>query len=125
MDGTVIFAYTREQALSDGALVDVSEMAAEAGFGVPVAVTRALWADIETIPASHAWQDVNVRLWDVLWMASCAIRMNQGEKGADRTMLRYRLILATEAGDDYIVKLVSGPGDAGEHVITLMKPDED
>lgn len=43
--GPVIYAYTRAQALADGVLVDVSNAAVEAGFKVPVALTRAAWDD--------------------------------------------------------------------------------
>ena len=38
-----IFAYTRAQAIEDGILVDVSETAREAGFRIPVAITRTVW----------------------------------------------------------------------------------
>ncbi len=43
--GEPISIYTRAQALDDGFLVDVSELAKEAGFRFPVALTRAAWAD--------------------------------------------------------------------------------
>jgi len=43
--GEPISTYTRRQALDDGVLVDVSEMAREAGFRFPVAVTHAAWED--------------------------------------------------------------------------------
>ena len=39
----VIFAYTRAQAIEDGVLVDVSDTAREAGFKIPVAVSRSVW----------------------------------------------------------------------------------
>ena len=42
---------SRAQAIEDGVLVDVSDIAKEAGFRYPVALTSALWADIENIPA--------------------------------------------------------------------------
>lgn len=35
----VVYAYTREQALADGVLTDVSELASAMGYTVPVAVT--------------------------------------------------------------------------------------
>ena len=44
--GPVIFAYTRAQAIEDGILVDVSETAREAGFNIPVALTRTVWERI-------------------------------------------------------------------------------
>ena len=42
MDG-IIARYTRAQAIEDGVLIDVSKMAKEAGFVIPVAVTDAVW----------------------------------------------------------------------------------
>ena len=43
--GPVISSYTRKQALVDGALIDVGDMAWDAGFKFPVALTRAAWDD--------------------------------------------------------------------------------
>ena len=48
--GEVIFGYTRRQAIDDGVLVDVTEMAREAGFSWPFAMTAEVWALIEAIP---------------------------------------------------------------------------
>ena len=68
--GPVIFAYTRAQAIEDGILVDVSETAREAGFKIPVAVTRTVWDRIIALPEGYrGFQDERGRLWDVLWMA--------------------------------------------------------
>ena len=41
--GPAISAYTRAQAIEDGILVDVSDTAREAGFNIPVTVTRTVW----------------------------------------------------------------------------------
>ena len=116
--GDVIYSYTREQAIADGVLVDVSDMAKEAGFKWPVAVTEAVWALIEEIPDSHSFQDVNGRLWDVLWMARLATR-----RGGSETL--YSLILHNGHSEQATLKMVAGPGDNGEPVITIMMPDED
>ena len=124
-DAEIIFAYSRAQAIEDGTLVDVSEMAKEAGFVFPVALTAALWADIATVPEKHAgFETPEGRLWDVLWMARIAI---QRSKGGGSKMI-YPLILHTEEtpGDtEYRIKLVCGPGDTPDPVITLMRPNED
>lgn len=118
----VVFSYTRAQALEDGVLIDVSERAKEAGFRFPVAVTAALWGDIEAIPESYQGiQDVEGRLWDVLWMGRIAVQHSKG----DSSELVYRLIMHVGKEEYYTVKLVCGPGDAGEPVITVMRPDED
>ena len=78
--GDVIYSYTREQALEDGFLVDVSETASEAGFTIPVAMTRAAWTDlVEWNDNNRAFQDEAGRLWDVLTMARYFAR---GVKGS-------------------------------------------
>jgi len=118
----IIFAYSRQQAIEDGVLVDVTETAREAGFVYPVALTADLWADINAIPPSkQGFEDVAGRLWDLLYMAVRAIKQSR-ESG---TCLLYRLILHVGKRSDYTVKLVCGPGDDAEPVITLMRPDED
>jgi len=119
--GPVIHAYTRAQALEDGVLVDVSKVAAEAGFRVPVAITQGLDADIRDIPPSKSFQDYDGRLWDVLYVGRCMA--SRTANGVDT--VRYNLIMHKGRKSWYTVKMVIGPGDNGECVITLMRPDED
>lgn len=74
----IIHSYTREQAIEDGFLVDLTEWASAdqgfmGGFKCPVAVTSGLWAGIERI-GKKSCQDVRGRAHDVLWMASLAMR---------------------------------------------------
>lgn len=117
----VISAYTRCQALEDGVLVDVTSLASEAGFRYPVAITQALWADIQAIPQDQRFQDVEGRLWDVLYMGYTAIRRSKEASGR----LCYSLIMHVGGKKNYTVKLICGPGDSAEPVITLMRPEED
>lgn len=121
-DGVSLFAADfRAQAIRDGALVDVSEMASQAGFVFPVAVTRNLWEDIQAIPEAYSHESVDGRLWDVLYMAHMAIRHStEGGSG-----LRYNLILHVGDTNIYPVRLVCGPGDGEEPVITLSNPQRD
>ena len=75
--------------------------------------------DIKAIrPSKRGIQDVVGRLWNVLWMACLA-----AGRGGRETV--YRLIMHVGRTSTYHVKMVSGPGDQGEHVITLMRPSED
>ena len=37
--GNVIYSYTRKQAIEDGVLVDITDVAKEAGIKYPVAIT--------------------------------------------------------------------------------------
>jgi hypothetical protein len=121
-DGALVYAYTRAQALEDGVLVEVSEMAKEAGIRFPVAVTSAVWGGVvEPDEKSKALgQSVEGRLWDVLWMFSLAARRCSGD------MVHFELIVAN--GRRRIrqrLKAVIGPGDDPAPVITIMLPDED
>ena len=128
--GPVISTYTRAQALSDGTLVDVGSMAGEAGFRWPVALTAAAWADCvawsSDDSARQTAQDESGRLWDVLFMAAYAIRLAAG--CGDRLLFPlYRVPrdgIETSARE-VTLKLVVGPGDAGEEVVTIMMPNED
>lgn len=128
--GEVISTYTRKQAIEDGLLIDVSETAREAGFVVPVAVTSAVWSDCcewDERDAKRHYQDVSGRLWDVVSLARWAIR--RARKGEQQEALYYQITRIPRVGcgrkRNVILKLVSGPGDNGEHVITIMQPQED
>ena len=127
--GPVISSYTRAQAIEDGVLADVTELAAEAGFVVPVAITAAVHADIAEIPPSKSHQDYKGRLWDVLWMgylaARAAGRRVVREGGEVPQDMRYKLIMPVGRRTYYSLKMHSGPGDDGGQVITIMRPDED
>ena len=77
-DAEVISTYTRAQAIEDGVLVDVSKTAREVGLKWPVAITAGVWATINDIPPKlQGIQDVEGRLWDVVWMA----RWDAGQGG--------------------------------------------
>jgi hypothetical protein len=133
-EGDLIHSYTRAQAIEDGVLVDVSETAREAGFKWPVAVTRVVWDGYIT-PDDRSrkfGQSERGRLWDVLWMLYCAIknqryRDNFQSSISDKRCLHYSLYFIMKEKQRRLVTLksVSGPGDNGEPVITIMLPEED
>lgn len=120
----IISAYTRAQALEDGVLLDITEMAKEAGIIFPAAVTAAVWAKYVEVPKGVEGQDKDGRLWDILWMLRCAILGKNGRK-SDR--VDFELLVKNDVGAPRPVKLKSicGPGDDAEPVITIMLPDED
>ena len=51
--GAVVFAYTRRQAIEDDVLVDVTDTAREAGFRIPVALSRAAWERLVALPEGY------------------------------------------------------------------------
>jgi hypothetical protein len=50
----LIHAYTRAEAIADGALIDVSAVARKAGIRYPVALTAAVWAKCVAVPPGVA-----------------------------------------------------------------------
>lgn len=127
--GTVIDAYTRADAIADGALVAVDERTArEAGFRFPVALTRAAWLDCvawtDEDSERQTPQDESGRLWDVMNMTALAARRNRGERRFMATL--YRVPRGGRARAPRLVQLkcVIGPGDSGEPVVTIMQADE-
>jgi len=102
---------------------------------VPVAITRAAWA--QTIEAGGSWkpdgdgevldlkggQSVAGRLWDVLWMLHVA---SVKSRNSDR--VHFQLLVDVPGdGRRELVKLwaLCGPGDDARPVITIMLEDED
>jgi len=69
-----IATYTREQAIEDGVLADVTEQARETGIRLPTAITNHLHETLENIPATSVGQDYRGRLHDVLWMTFLKLR---------------------------------------------------
>lgn len=120
----VIYSYTREQAIADGVLVDVSEMAKEAGFLYPVAVTQGVWHDI-VVPSPRDQKDgqsIDGRLWDVLYMLKCAIHF----KTAPSNKTDFFVIAVHERKQEtHKLYALCGPGDNAEPVVTIMHPWED
>jgi len=134
--GPVISTYSRAHAIEDGVLVDLMQAETvdavrEAGFRHPVAMTAtafecAVWPiDDET---AEKWlkaraQDLQGRLWDVLYMLMAAIKC-----GVDGDTVRFSLIVVdaeTKRRRRLSLKTICGPGDNGEPVLTIMLPEED
>lgn len=128
-DADFVYTYTRAQALADGVLADASVLAREAGFKLPVALTAAAWgkcvawSEAET-EKTGVPQDESGRLWDVVWMASCAARRHR-HAPADRVAFEVlRVPRGRRRATRCALVLHIGPGDDGEPVITIMLPNE-
>ena len=125
MSDNVISIYTRAQALQDGVLIDVSELAREAGFRWPVAVTDHLYHSyiVPALALVAEGQSITGRLWDALLVLRHAIRSSK-----DDTYLRFSVLFQMSPGAAPIpIELVSvaGPGDNGSPCLTLMLPEDD
>ena len=115
----VISIYTREQAIEDGTLADISPLGKEAGFRVPIAVTSVVIDSLTPTEQDTAdGQSLTGRLWDVLMVLRA--------KATHGDLVLFDVIVATGGKQTTVsLKALIGPGDAGEPVVTIMFPDED
>mgnify|MGYP001611930159 CR=1 FL=1 len=126
----LIHSYTRAEAIADGTLVDVTATAREAGFVVPVALTRSVWVDCvewteQDSKRKAAIQDQASRLWDVVWMANCAARRAAGSGRCNFEVFRVPRNGHGIRPRSVRLSMEVGPGDEGEPIITIMQPNED
>jgi hypothetical protein len=125
MDPNIIISYTRAQALNDGVLVDVSDLAREAGFKWPVAVTDHLYHSIivPSLELVAEGQSITGRLWDLLQVLRYTIANSK-----DDTYLQFSVLFVMSSGASPVpVEIISvaGPGDDGDPVITCMLEGDD
>jgi len=124
--GTVIHTYTRAEAIEDGTLRKVpTDLAREAGFRYPLALTAAAWAD--AVAWDHGGiQDESGRLWDVLTMARAALaKTPPWEDRALFDVLRVPNTPRARSPRPTRLRVHFGPGDNGSPVLTILMPDED
>ena len=144
--GPPISVYTRKQAIEDGSLVDLIDLAEKTGYGrtgftFPVACTRRVFEECirvpEGSPAHFAGQDINGRLHDVLAMLHFAIK-----RGGNTDRIEYQFRVTSGLSERGLVRVgrapkahltptltklvaICGPGDDAEPVITIGYPEED
>lgn len=118
----IIFSYTRGQAIADGVLVDITELAKEAGIKFPTAITAQAWGAAIEPPADCPCQSVEGRAWDVLQVLRFTARMAGRASCIDFVV---RVKQQTGISRDIALKALAHPGDEWEPVITIMLPHED
>lgn len=114
-DENIIFRYTRENAIDDGALVDVTEQAKETGIRVQTVITKHLHQVLEDIPETSAGQDYCGRLHDVLWMTVLKLKAMQATRNEDFPAL---VDLIIDGQKQTLWALVDGDG------LTIMFPED-
>jgi len=82
-DFTLIHSYSRQQAIEDGVLVDVSAQARETGIRLATVLTDHLHNVLEQIPTESQGQDYRGRLHDVLWMTFLKLKSFGSKKVTD------------------------------------------
>lgn len=121
--GEVIHSYSRAQAIEDGVLVDLSELAPDVcaqHFKHPVACTSTVWAIVDkAVKNKKGMNDLNGVIHDMLGMSLFGRVVDQG------TRLFRVIIKGAGRRSDFVFKIVCGPGDNAEPVMTIMMPEED
>ena len=117
--GNVISSYSRAQAIEDGVLIDLMAIAPDVckqHFKYPVAVTAAVWEEM-TSERGEDVGDMKGIIHDVLWMGHRFITKNIN----DSTKI-FEVIIGCKK---HSFKIVCGPCDNAEPVLTIMLPGED
>ncbi len=115
--GEVIFSYSRQQAIDDGVLVNLSQFQViRVYWSRSFCCTATVWSIIEE--GTKSGSDLDGILHDISWAAKTMI--SQRNREADT--ISFRVIIGNRAHD---LKLHVGPGDTPAPVLTLMLLDED
>ena len=122
----VVFAYSRAQAIEDGVLVDASTgplaEVSRQHFRYPIAMTRAVWELIHKAVNNPKYCNDYCGVWhDICWMA----RQNVTKRLDPTTHLFEVIITGVGRRRYHTLKIVCGPGDDAEPVLTVMLPEED
>ncbi len=122
----VISVYSREQALDDGLLVDITHHAVRHGVLIPCAVTRAVWSvldkDLLWIDGGKGGEILTAPSLEILseriaaMLSDMKSALRRAPDDTDRVFFR--------ALDTDLWSLV-GPGDTAAPVMTIMLQGED
>ena len=125
--GEVIHSYTRAQAIEDGMLVNFSDPESDTAavcrqhYKYPIACTSAVFEIMQkAVENTRHCNDYAGVLHDMLWMS------RNHERQLDASTVLFQVIIQGAGRSKYhSFKLIVGPGDAMEPVITIMLPAED
>ena len=115
--GEALFSYSRAQAIADGVLVDLSRFPEISQvWRHHLACTDTVWNLVQAAIRDEG-KDLPGILWDISHMAMASARV----KGASSDRVGFRVIIGRKT---HALKLVVGPGDTPEPVLTLMLATE-
>lgn len=108
--GQLLFTYRRSVAerLASGDLRDVSNSGKGAGFRWPLAVTRRLWSDVETVPVAHRRTETPKARWHhviVLAAPTAAQALREGKQTGEINV---------------VLRTTDAPDRSREHIKTLV-----
>lgn len=122
--GPVIYSYTRAQAIEDGVLVDLSELAPDVcrqHYKYHIACTAAVWAIIDqAVNNKRCMNDLKGVIHDMLWMS----RVYKKNLSPSDILFQVKIVGAGRKSL-FEFKMTCSGGDDGEPVLTILMPNED
>lgn len=117
----IISTYTRQDAIDDGQLFDVTGMseAKEAGFQIPICLTAGVMELIRVPRGMEDQQDFKGRLWDTLYLAARAFRRASDDK---KSLVPFSVIYQVSPGVPETKKLWLA--FSSHEGFTIMLPEE-
>lgn len=122
----IISMYTRQQAIEDGVLKDVTPIAKRYGILFPVAIASEAWSTCVAWSEGEKQAVLQEERLIALLNRLYIVIKTCPDRETDRITFQHTYI-DRESGKQEIAELVSvvGPGDNAEPVITVMFPWED
>jgi hypothetical protein len=119
-DADIIYCYSRQEALKDGVLIDLSNIAREVGINYPVAVTSSVYADCVSLPEVFEASVEFDRAFELL----CAVSTLATHR-IEEPEIHFEFSVDDGADTRTLpLKVVCHAGDYGEPVLTVMKTEE-
>lgn len=109
--------YSRSQAIRDGLLIDATPLAREIGFKDAVALTRSAFE--ESVAGLASDDDLDAQLLSVLFSAFSTLRAQ-----SHRRLREVEFTAGLPGVPTVDLKIVAGPGDRGETVLTILSADD-
>lgn len=126
-DSDIIYAYTWDDACEDGSKVNVSGLAAKAGFCYPVAITRSLFELLSTSPSMNL-NDVmiDIRVTTFLMLLAIHVKHLKETGKAETNRIKYHATLSDDEDGvtETWVSIEARSPKNPEPVMTIMLPSD-
>ena len=121
------YSGSRTGAIASGLLLDVSDVAHDAGFKWPVAFTRCAWNECvkwsDEDSTKQVFQSEKIRLIDILRVCAYTIRMADPEENRmNFEIARVPRDGASMDASRVTLQIVAHLGDEGKPVLTILLP---
>lgn len=121
--GETIAKFTREMAIEEGVLIDVTKTSREVGLKFPTALTSEVRDLYVNVPTGVRYQDPTGRLLDILWMLK--VEILRRKENCSQLIFKLYVQNTNDQPELVSLKAIIGPGDNMEPVITIMLPLQD